>query len=87
MIDTTQLLDAGKRYIAAEQAFEQAKKDLDKACSEYGRYAHETSLPIFIWDHGRLYLHPALWPLLPLPADHTIYGDSHAKRNPDIGTT
>lgn len=55
MIDTTQLLDAGKRYIAAEQAFEQAKKDLDKACSEYGRYAHETSLPIFIWDHGRLY--------------------------------
>ncbi len=44
-----EILEAGKRYIQAERAFEQAKRDLDRACDT------KELLPMFIWDNGLLY--------------------------------
>lgn len=50
------LLEAGKRYLAAEQAFEQAKRDLNNACDAYCEEGEEEPfLPHYVWDNTTLY--------------------------------
>jgi len=50
------LLEAGKRYIAAEEAFEKAKIELNEACEEYCCEGDsDPTLPRYVWDNGSLY--------------------------------
>lgn len=57
------LLEAGKRYLAAEAAFEKAKLELNEACDEYCEEGDDPFsgegpapvLPHFVWDNGTLY--------------------------------
>lgn len=50
------LLEAGKRYIAAEAAFEKAKLELNEACDEYCEEGEEEPfLPHYVWDNTTLY--------------------------------
>lgn len=53
---TARLLQAGKRYLAAEQAFEKAKRDFNQACDEYHREGEsDATLPRYVWDNGSLF--------------------------------